>query len=89
MAHRTLPQGIRQESLSYRGHQVVVTYNDNTNEITVETNGSVKKRLVRTGEDTYSVYDGAGKLKGSLLVDHDYFRSDHLLLLLTQRDLEE
>ena len=89
MAHRKLPEGIRQEFLFYRGHQVVVTYNDNTNEVTIETNGSVKKRIVQTAEDAYTVYDGRGTKQGKILIDPEEFQLKHIPLLLSERDLED
>lgn len=92
MTHRTLPQGIRQEFLSYRGHQVVVTYDDTaelTRHIWIETNGSIKRHLVQTGEDTLKVFDGQGRPRGELLVGWDALKSEHLCSLLSRRDLEE
>lgn len=92
MAHRTLPQGISQETLSYRGHQVVITYDDTAEQcrhIWLETNGSVKRHLVQTGEDTLKVFDGQGRPRGELLVGWGYLKPEHLCSLLTRRDLEE
>lgn len=93
MAHRTLPQGIRQEFLSYRGHQVVITYDETTeqcNHVWVETNGSVKRHLVIAKDgNSFSVFDGQGRPRGELLVDWLHLTPNTLLGMLTQRDLDE
>lgn len=89
MAHRTLPQGIRKESLSYRGHQVVVTYNDNTNEVTIETNGSIKLSLVETGWGTLRVYGHRGVELGEIHTPYKGLDPRFALPYLTERDLED
>ena len=92
MAHRTLPEGIRQETVSYRGHQVVITYDATAEKalhIWIETNGSVKRHLIQTGEDTLNVFDGQGRPRGELLVGWDALKSEHLCSLLSKRDLED
>lgn len=94
MAHRTLPQGISQEIVSYRGHQIVITY-DTTGEmawhIWVETNGSVKLHLIQANlnSGTLVILDGKGRRIGELLIDWDNVKPEHILQWLTKRDLEE
>lgn len=94
MAHRALPQGISQEIVSYKGHQVVITYDasgETARHIWVETNGSVKLHFIQSdlNVNRLMIFDGRGRRTGELLIGWDGVKPEHILQWLTKKDLEE
>lgn len=80
--------GLRIESLSLNGHQVVVSYNDDTNEATIEVNGSIKLSLVETGWGTVRVYGNRGVELGEIHTCMKSLDPRFAFAYLTERDLE-
>lgn len=90
MAHRTLPQGISQETVSYRGHQVVITYDataEKARHIWVESNGSALLHLIENESGNFNVYRG-GQSLGELMTDWEHFKPEWALTYVNPRDLD-
>ena len=81
---------LRIESVSWRGHQVVFTY-DATSEqcrhIWVECNGRVLLHLIENKSGNFNVYSG-GQLLCELMTDWEHFKPEWALTYVNPRDLD-
>lgn len=82
--------GLRIESVSWHGHQVVVTYNTECRHIWVESNGSAKLLLKESPRGTMTVYDGKGVNRlGEIFTDFDSLDIRFAFAYLTEKDFNE